>query len=123
MLVCALFEPFALWHACRLEPSLKEEPLVALEKNRVAHASKVARSLGVEAGVSIAGAHARCGDLVIINPNDATLQRAWDDVLAELYGFSDRLEPVGLGRVFLNVTETEARLIAETFGARVGGRQ
>ena len=119
MIVCALFEPFTLWHAGWLEPALKSKPLVALKGHHVAHASKMARSSGIGAGMSVAGAHARCGDLVIIDSNEATLQRAWDDVLAKLYGFSDRLEPADLGRVFLDVTEADARLIAETFGARV----
>ena len=119
MIVCALFEPFALWRTVWLEPSLKDKPLVALEKGRVVSVSRVAAKVGVETGMAVEGARARCEHLTIIEPNAATLQRAWEGLLAELYTFTDRLEPVGLGRVFLELTGEEARQVAETFQARV----
>ena len=119
MLVCALFKPFALWRACWLEPSLKDKPLVAVEKGRVTGVSCVAAKAGVETGVAVEGARARCEQLTVIEPNPVTLQQAWEDLLAELYSFTDRVEPAELGRVFLELTGQEARHIAETFQARL----
>ena len=119
MLVCALFEPFALWHAGWLKPSLKDKPLVVLEKGRVAGVSRVAAKAGIETGMAVESARARCEQLTVIEPNLATLQQVWETLLVELYAFTDKLEPAGLGRVFLELTEEEARQIAGTFGARV----
>ena len=119
MLACALFEPFALWHAAWLEPSLKDKPLVVLEKGRVTGVSRVAAKAGIETGMAVEGARARREQLTVIEPNLATLRQAWETLLAELYAFTDKLEPAGVGRVFLELTGEEARHIAQMFGARV----
>ena len=119
MTACALFAPFALWHAHRLEPGLEDESLVVLKKNKVTEVSDSARRAGIELGMSLDGARSRCSDLVIIETNDATLQHAWDDLLGQLYAFTDRIEPVKPGLVFLDTTKADAGLIAETFRARV----
>ena len=119
MIACALFEPFALWHATRLEPGFKDKPLVALKNNKVVEVSDVARRVGALPGMSLDGARSRCSDLVVIETNDATLQHAWEDVVSQLYALTDRLEPVKPGLVFLDVTEADAKLVAETFRARV----
>lgn len=119
MIACALLEPFALWQAEQLEPELKDKPLVTLKKNKVVEVSSVARQASIEPGMGLDGARSRCSDLVIIETNDATLQHAWEDVLNRLYAFTDRIEPVKPGLVFLDVSEAEASLIAESFRARV----
>ena len=79
----------------------------------------MAAKAGVETGMAVEGARARCEQLTVIEPNAATLQRAWEGLLAELYAFTDKVEPAEPGRVFLELTEEEARHIAETFQARV----
>ena len=119
MIACALFTPFALWHACRLEPGFKDKPLVTLKNNKVVEVSNKARDVGVEPGMSLDGARSRCSDLVIVEANDATLQHTWEDVLSQLYAFTDRIEPIKPGVVFLEITEADAKLIAETFRARL----
>ena len=93
---------------------------MALEKGRVTGVSRVAAKVGIEVGMAVEGARARCEHLTVIEPNAATLQQAWEALLAQLYTFTDRLEPTGLGRVFLELSGEEARHIAETFQARVG---
>ena len=120
MLVCALFEPFALWRAYRLEPSYREKPVAVLEGRRIAHVSPLAKNSGVEVGMSVTGAESRCESLVLLDAHDASLQPAWEALLAELYGLTNRLEPVSMGRIFLDVTKADARLVARTLGARVG---
>ena len=119
MIACALLTPFALWHACRLEPGLADKPLVTLKKNKVVEVSNVARDVGVEPGMSLDGARSRCRGLSVIEMNDATLQHAWEDVLGQLYAFTDRIEPVKPGLVFLDTTEADAKLVSETFQAPV----
>ena len=119
MIACALFTPFALWHALRLEAGFKDKPLVALKNNKVVEVSDVARRVSALPGMSLDGARSRCSDLVVIETNDATLQHAWDDVVSQLYAFTDRLEPVGPGLVFLDIHEADARLIADSFQARI----
>ena len=119
MIACALLTPFALWHACRLEPDLGNKPLVVLKRNKVTDASGSARRAGVEPGMSLDGARSRCSDLVVIETNDVTLQHAWEDIVSQLYAFTDRLEPVRPGLVFLDIHEADAKLIADNFQARV----
>ena len=119
MIACALFTPFALWHATRLEPRLEGKSLVTLKKNKVLDVSESARSAGVESGMSLDGARSRCSDLVVVETNDATCQHAWDDVLSQLYAFTDRVESLELGVVFLDVDVADAQHIAEKFQARV----
>ena len=93
MIVCALFEPFALWRACWLEPAYRDKPLVVLEKGRVTGVSMMAAKAGVATGMAVEGARARCEQLTVVEPNAATLQQAWEGLLAQLYTFTDRLEP------------------------------
>ncbi len=119
MIVCALFTPFALWHACRLEPDLKGKPLITLKTNRVVEVSSVARRAGVEPGMIVDGARSRCSELVIVETNDVTLKHAWEDVVSQLYTFTDRIEPVRPGTVFLDIAEADAGVITEVFQARV----
>ena len=119
MIACALFTPFALWHAHRLEPGLEDESLVVLKKNKVTEVSDSARRAGIELGMSLDGARSRCSDLVIVEANDLTLQHTWDEVLSRLYAFTNRIEPVKPGVVFLDITEADTRLVAAIFQARV----
>ena len=121
MIVCALFEPFALWHMGWLEPALRKKPLVVLEKGRVSHLSRMALQAGVERGMALEGARARCEALVVVEPDHAMMQQAWEELLSRLYTFTDRVEPAAWGRVFLALSEEDATHVAETFHARVGG--
>lgn len=45
---------------------------------------------------------------------------AWSDLLAQLYGFSDRLESPREGLVFIKLGEGEARQLATSFSVAVG---
>ena len=59
-------------------------------------------------------------DLTAITSNPATLQQAWDEVTAQLYGFTDRIECQRPGQAFLELSEEEAYTVATTYRARVG---
>lgn len=118
MPACARFEPFVLRHAHQHQPKLNK-PLVTLEKGRIKHLSNQAEKQGVEVGMTLDGARACCGNLMVIETNEATLQHAWQEVLDQLYTFTSNLEAPRPGLVFLELKDKDAKLIAQTFNARV----
>lgn len=119
MIVCALFEPFALWRAVRDKPELRDKPLITLGKGKVKTVSRAASRRGIAAGMSEQGARSRCAELHSVEADEVTLQRAWDEVLAELYGFTDRIESPKPGLVFLAIDEADAGRVAAYFDVRV----
>jgi nucleotidyltransferase/DNA polymerase involved in DNA repair len=119
MLVCALFEPFALWQAVWERPDLKGKTLVTLLKDKVHHLSKEARQSGIKSGMSLEGARGQCKDLGIVETDAPTLKSAWEGLLAQLYGFTDQIESVKPGVCFLDLEPKQMRQVAEVFGALV----
>jgi nucleotidyltransferase/DNA polymerase involved in DNA repair len=119
MLVCALLEPFILWNAAWQQSSLKDRALVALEKNKVIHASSLARRTGITKGLTLDGAKSRCSNLIVVETDGVTLQNDWQDVLSQLYAFTSFIESPSPGVVFLEVAEGDAKEIAAQFEARV----
>jgi nucleotidyltransferase/DNA polymerase involved in DNA repair len=116
---CALFEPFILWQAAYEQPTLRDKPLISLEKSKVAHASSLARRAGIEAGMTVDGARARCNELVIVERDPVSLQNAWHDVLEQLYAFTSFIESPKPGVVFLELAPSDATQLAESFQARL----
>jgi nucleotidyltransferase/DNA polymerase involved in DNA repair len=119
MLACALFEPFALWQAVWERPDLKGKPLVTLVKDKVHYLSKEAKQCGVKAGMALEGARGRYQNLVIVETDTPTLKSAWEGLLAQLYGFTDRIESVKPGVCFLELETKQMKQIANMFEARV----
>lgn len=119
MICCALFQPFDLWHAIYLNPKLKDKPLVSLNKNKIKNASKLAKQANIKIGMPVEGAKANCDDLVIVDTTPTMLKQAWDELLNQLYAFTNQIEAKELGLVYLDLNEQAAQLIAETFNARV----
>ncbi len=119
MVVCALFEPFVLWDAAWQHPSLKDRALVALEKNRILHASSVARRAGIARGLTLDGARSRCSDLVVVEMDAVTLNSRWQDILSQLCAFTHFIESPRPGVAFLELAEPDAKEIATLFEARV----
>jgi nucleotidyltransferase/DNA polymerase involved in DNA repair len=115
---CALFEPFILWQAAYEQPALRDKPLISLEKHKVAHASSLSRRAGIEAGMTVDGASARCNELVIVERDPVSLQNAWHDVLEQLYAFTSFIESPKPGVVFLELAPSDASQLAESFQAR-----
>lgn len=119
MICCALFQPFDLWHAVYSNPSLKDKPLISLENNKVKHANNLAKQFNIKTGMSVEGAKANCHDLIIVDTTPTTLKHAWDDLLNQLYAFTNKIESPTQGVVYLDLKEPDATLIAESFQARV----
>ena len=120
MIACALFEPFTLWQAVREKPELNTRVLITLNKGKVEHLSEPARALGIAPGMSEQGAYARCNDLVVIEADDFVLKNAWDEILGQLYGLTDRIEGVRLGLAFVEVSKADAEFIAKHFQVAIG---
>ena len=120
MIAALVLEPFELWWAQRLEPGLRGEALVSLQRNRVSHASPQARRQGITPGMPLSGARLKSEGLRVTEPSEAELQAAWQGVLREVYGLTPFLDGSRRGRVFLDVSLAEARMAAEAFGARAG---
>jgi hypothetical protein len=120
VIVAALFEPFPLWLAVREQPELREKPLAAVQDDRILHANPLARKAGIEGGMREGIAALRVAGLELVPAHAPLLQHRWDALLSELYGLTPWLEPIELGRVLLRLSYTDACLIAEAFGARVG---
>jgi nucleotidyltransferase/DNA polymerase involved in DNA repair len=116
---CALFEPFILWQAAYENPALKDVPLISLEKNKILHASSLARRTGVEPGMTLDGARARCSNFVVIERDPVSLQNAWQDVQEQLYAFTSFIESPKAGVAFLELAPFDAKQIAESFSARL----
>ncbi len=119
MICCALFQPFELWHAIYLNPNLKDKPLVSLNKNKAKNANKIAKQANIKTGMSVEGAKANCDDLVIVDTTPTLLKHAWDELLNQLYAFTNQIEAKELGVAYLDLNEQDAQLLAETFNAQV----
>ncbi len=120
MIACLLFEPFVLWQAQWLEPSLTDEALVHAQQGKVVAASGLAAAQGVNVGMSLDTARACCQDMQLVSATTASLQRAWEMVLTELYAFSDRIESPQRGLVFLDVEATTLRDLCQLYGVAAG---
>lgn len=120
MIAALVLEPLELWWARRLRPEWQRAPLVAVEGNRVLHATPEARREGVTPGMSLAGANLRSGALQVTEVSEAELQAAWESVLRELYGLTPFLDGARRGRALLGISAAEARMVAEAYDSPVG---
>lgn len=118
--MAALFEPFPLWLALWETPSLGAVPLVSVHKNRVAHASKTAKQLGVTAGSSLASALTKAPDLEVVEAASPYLAASWERIVEELSGLTCVLESPSQGRVLMELELSDAAQLAESYWVRVG---
>lgn len=119
-MVALVFDPWPLWLACWERPELRGRPVVSAHRGRVVHLSPAARRAGVVSGMALAGARTRVEGLEVVEARSAHHATAWEGLLGELHGWTDRLEPLAQGRVLLGLEPTEARQLAQTYGVRAG---
>ena len=118
--MAALFEPFPLWLALWETPSLGTIPLVSVHQNRVVHANKTAKQLGVTAGSSLATALTKAPDLEVVEAASPYLAANWERVVEELSGLTCVLESPSQGRVVMAVEPSDAAQLAESYNVRTG---
>jgi nucleotidyltransferase/DNA polymerase involved in DNA repair len=107
VIACIFIPLFPLAARLRSEPELKEEAVVICEGNgaaaRVSSATRKARKVGIEPGMTLPQARARLPKL-IARGRDATCERTAQQTLLEVAeSFSPRVEDAGEGVVYLDL--------------------
>ena len=107
MIACIFVPLFPLAARLRSEPELKEEAVVICEGNgsaaRVAAATRKARKVGIEPGMTLPQARARLPRL-IARGRDASCERSAQQTLLEVAeSFSPRVEDAGEGVAYLDL--------------------
>ena len=115
MICCALFTPFAIWHAQRQNYNLKNKALIIQKNGFVSGLSKTASQAGIELDMSVQGAKSLCFDLEIIESSEQSLEHAWQELLVQLYSFTNQIESKELGVVFLELQASDIKLIEGFF--------
>ena len=120
MIATLNFYPFAAWQACRQNLELREQAHVVTKVDKVAYASPLAKAAGIQIGMGLLAARTRVTSLVELEADSPQLQDAWQDLVLELYGLSNRLENNGIGNVSLECELEDAQTLAQVFGIRGG---
>jgi len=91
--------------ARRAEPELDVRPLVLLdEQGRVLAADAQAAQAGISAGFTERQAAARCPEAAMLAAARFPVWEAQEDLLTRIRHYTDRWQPDGLGRVYLDAT-------------------
>jgi nucleotidyltransferase/DNA polymerase involved in DNA repair len=120
MVATMLFEPWPIWLARYQDSSLEGLPLALSDGKRITAVSLEARHLGIEIGMKLTGAKVLLPELVVLPSNTQAQEQAWGSLVEELYGFSNRVEPLCQGRVLLKTSMLQGKQLAEAYKARVG---
>ena len=124
ILTCSI-PSFALGWLARSDETLRARPVAVLgASGRVMDASAPARSEGVALGQTVRQAQVACADLVVREVDARECAREFEAVLGVLEGFSDRIEPAGLGQAFVDVPGVkadEAATLCREVGRQVRG--
>ncbi|MFN8499211.1 MAG: hypothetical protein U0641_15285 [Anaerolineae bacterium] len=121
ILTCAI-PSFALGWLARSDAALLTRPVAVLGAGgRVVDASASARAAGVAVGQTVRQAQVACADLLVREVDVRDCAREFEAVLGVLEGFSDRVEPAGLGQAFVDAPGVKADDAADV--CREVGRQ
>ena len=91
--------------ARRAAPRLADRPLVLLDEHgRVLAADAGAARTGVAPGLTERQAAAHCPDAMLLPAARFPVQEAQEQFLSRIKGYTDRWQPDGLGRVYLDAT-------------------
>ena len=124
MIACIFVPLFPLAARLRSEPELKEETVAICEGNgtaaRVAAATRKARKVGIEPGMTLPQARARLPRL-IARGRDAACERTAQQALLEVAeSFSPRVEDAGEGVVYLDLAGHPALMANDALNRRGG---
>ncbi|UCH26227.1 MAG: hypothetical protein JSV66_00850 [Trueperaceae bacterium] len=121
LVVVASFEPFPIWLEERQDPHMCHIPLIVTdERGRVISTNRRAKGLGIETGMSLAGARQYADDLRVLPSLDPGLLSAWEALLEEAHCISPHIEPLRLGVLAFNGTAADAGLFVEASRVRAG---
>ena len=120
-IACAWIADLPSWAVKRLEPTLRDQPLVVLEGRRVIGICPVARKAGIKRGDAVDRARTLCPAANIAQLEPSALHAAWDSALEAIHQVTPWIEPMRLGIAYLaGITALEAEALSSELGVRVG---
>ena len=114
---CVFVADLPSWALQRLEPNLRETPVVVLAGRRVAGVCERARKAGIKRGDEVDRVRALCPSAAIAQLEPSALTAAWDAALETMHRVTPWIETVRPGTAYLagiNVLDAEA-LASELF--------
>ena len=118
---CAWVSDLPSWALQRLEPNLRELPVIVLEGRRVVGQCERARKMGVQPGDAVDRARTLCPEAAIAQLEPSALSAAWESALEAMYQVTPWIEPVRPGLAFLaGITGLDAEALALELHLRVG---
>jgi protein ImuB len=111
MIACLSIPGFELKAALRPRPSLATSP-AALAPDPVGEpllgpVTAAAEALGVRPGMRLGEALATCPQLVLVDPDPAGAERAWEEIVRSLEDAGFAIEPAGLGTAYFQTRGVE----------------
>lgn len=121
LLACAWVSDLPSWALQRLEPGLRETPVIVVSGRRVIGRCERTRKAGVKPGDALDRARTLCPEAAIAQLEPSALSAAWDSALEAMYRATPWIEPVRMGRAFLaGLTALDGEALALELGLRVG---
>jgi nucleotidyltransferase/DNA polymerase involved in DNA repair len=111
MVACILIPGFELRAALRSRPGLEVQPVALAPlpgtEPLIGPVTLAAQAVGVQAGMRMGEALATCPDLVLVDPDPATVEREWEGVLRRLEDSGFLVDPVEPGVVVFETKGVE----------------
>ena len=118
---CAWVADPPSWAIKRLEPKLRDLPVVVLAGRRAAGVCALARRAGVRAGDPLDRVRSLCPEAAIAQLEPSTLKAAWDAALEAMHRVTPWIESPRAGQAFLaGLSALDGEALAAELGLRVG---
>jgi impB/mucB/samB family len=120
-IACAWVADPPSWALQRLEPGLRDTPMVVLEGRRVTGRCERARKAGVQIGDAFDRARTLCPEAVMAQLEPSALAAAWESALGAIYRVTPFIESPSRGTAYLGgINPSEAEALAQELSLRVG---
>ena len=118
---CTWVADVSSWALKRVEPNLRETPVIVLAGRQVYGACEVARKAGVRPGDALDRARGLCPSAAIAQLEPSVLTAAWESALEVLNRVTPWLESPRVGIAYLTgVSKLEVEALASELELRVG---
>jgi impB/mucB/samB family len=109
------------WALQRLEPNLRDLPVVVLQGRRVIGACARARKSGVKPGDAVDRVRTLCPEAALAQLEPSALSAAWDAALELMYRVTPWIESVRPGMAYLaGLNALDAEALTSELGLRIG---
>ena len=121
LLACAWVSDLPSWALQRLEPGLRETPVIVVSRRRVIGRCERARKVGVKIGDPLDRARTLCPEGAVAQLEPSALSAAWDSALEAMHRATPWIETVRPGLAYLaGLTALDGEALALELGLRVG---